>query len=151
MAYPGTPSDLADGDYLPASWLNQLASAAAYLQGVGEPSNTGFYERYLTDAGTINYRIRHRHRYLKMRYTSNGDGGEVDYINLYYGATQVHDDSSPNTVSGYTVVIDLNDTGIITPTPTVGSWYTVALEVAFNASGFMALEYLCEQSDSADL
>ena len=151
MAYPGTPANLADGDYLPASHLNALAACAEYLRGIGEPSNTGFYERYLTDASTLNYRIRHRHRYLKMRYTSNGNGAEVDYITLKYNGTTVWTDGSPNTQSGYTVVVYLNNTGIITPTPTVGSWYTVTVEAGFYSSGFMALEYLCEQADSASL
>ena len=151
MSYPGTPSALSDGDFLPSNWLNQLAACAAYLQGVGEPSNTGFFARYLTDATTINYRLRHRHRYLKLRYTSNGDGGEVDDIKVYYGGVLIYTDSSPNTVSGYTLVLDLQSTAVIDPAPTVGDWYTVALEVAFYSSGFLELQMLCEDSDNASI
>lgn len=151
MAYPGTPSPLSDGNYLPSSWLNSLAACAAYLQGVGEPSNTGFFERYTTTNQTWVYRIRHRHRYLKMRYTQAGSSSDVDYVKITYGGDEIHNDSSPDAVSADTIVIDLNNTGIITPTPTVGSWYTVSVEVAFHNASAWALEYLCEQSDTADL
>lgn len=149
MAYPGTPSPLSDGNYLPSSWLNQLAACAAYLQGVGEPSNTGFFERYTTSNQTWVYRIRHRHRYLKMRYTQAGSSTDVDYVKVIYDGTTIHNDSSPDAVSAYTLVLDLYT--LMTPDPTVSSWYTVSVEVAFHNATAWALEMLCEQSDTADL
>ena len=151
MAYPGTPSAISDGDFLPASWLNQLAACAAYLQGVGEPSNTGFFERYTTSNVSWVYRLRHRHRYLKMRYTQAGSSSDVDEVKITYGGETVYLDSSPDAVSNDTIVLDLQDTGVIDPAPTVGDWYSVAVEVTFHNATAWALEYLCEQSDNADL
>jgi hypothetical protein len=151
MAFPGVPADTSDGSYLSAAWLNQLADCAAYLQGVGEPSNTGFFERYTTTNVSWVYRFRHRHRYLKVRYTQAGSSADVDFVKVSYGGTYVYNNSSPDAASAATLVIDLNNTGLITPTPTVGAWYSVAIEVDFHNNTAWALEYLCEQSDTAAL
>ena len=42
MAFPGVPADLTDGNVLSASWLNQLADCAAYLQGIGRRRTSAF-------------------------------------------------------------------------------------------------------------
>ena len=150
MAFPGVPADLTDGNVLSASWLNQLADCAAYLQGIGAPSNVGFLEQWHDDGVTLEWRFRHRHRYLKMLYSCAGSG-TVDYINLYYNNTLVWNDSSPDLESETTVTVDLNDTGVIDPTPTVGAYYTVKVTMGFYATGWANVHLICEQDATGDL
>lgn len=150
MAYPGTPADVSDGNILSASYLNQLADCAAYLQGIGAPPNVGFLEQAHGDAVVLQWRDRHRHRYLKMLYSCTG-GGTVNYIRLYYNDVLVWSDESPDLASEVTITVDLNDTGVITPTPTVGSWYTTKVDMAFYSGGAATIHLLCQQSATGDL
>lgn len=153
MAWPDVPADLADGDYLPASWLNQLAEAARYMNDVGTASISGFREFWTEDGGTTSWNVRHSHRYLKLLYSSNGDGGEVDSIKIYFNNVLLEDidGGSPNTSSWRTVVLDLNDTGLIDPTPTVGNNYKIAVDHQFYSGGWMVIHWFGEQDNSASL
>lgn len=153
MAWPDVPADLTDGDYLPAQWLNQLAACARYQNDIGGASISGFREVWTEDGGQTSWNVRHSHRYLKLLYSSNGDGGEVDSIKIYFNNVLLEDvdGGSPNTSSWRTVVLDLNDTGLIDPTPTIGNNYKIAIDHQFYAGGWMSIHWFGEQDNSANL
>jgi len=153
MAWPGVPADVADGDYLPASWLNGLAAAARYQNDIGGASISGFREVWTDTGGATTWNIRHKHRYLKLLYSSNGDGGEVDYIKISFDGDELIDidGGSPNTSTWRTVTLDLEDTGVITPTPTVGNNYTISVAHAFSSGGWLSIHWFGEQNNDDDL
>lgn len=136
-----TITTINDGDTLSATWLNVLAANANYLGGLGTLPNVAFTQWRTTNAGSKFYHIRHRHRYLKAYYESTA----CDYIKIYYNGTLIKDDGDPDAAETYS--IDLNNTGIITPTPTIGQWYEIEVKTAFlNTSGELKLKLMWESA-----
>ena len=106
---------------LSASDLNTLSDWVEYLYARSGAINASIPATFIADAGTINYVIQHKHRYLHYRITAD------DAITIDYDTTEVFSDGSPTPpVVGY---VDLNSFGL-----TIGQWYTLAVFVDSNST-----------------
>jgi hypothetical protein len=134
MAWPTVPSDITDGDVLSATFLNQLAACAAFLNAVGGVPNLPF--EHIGSSRTVT--LRHRHRYFHLIYTSSNS----DYLVVTYNGTEIINNQGPT--SG-TVVVDL-ETEI--PSLVVGEWYNVVIEIANHEGGYLDISMVKELSTS---
>lgn len=140
MPYTTIPT-LSDGNILSASYLNLLGDNSNYLGSLGGLPNVAFQQWRTSSAGSMYYHIRHRHRYLKAYYETTGT---CDFIKITYNGTLIKNDGTPDASETYS--IDLNNTGIITPTPTVGQWYEIQVETAFDGAGELKFKLMWESS-----
>lgn len=141
----------ADGDILTAGLLNQLADNCQFLFGIASQINIPFVSETTVAGGnfTYKYRIRHQHRYL--HYYIAQIASTSDNLDLNYNGTTIYNDGGDRTApyawSGH---IDLNDTGIITPTPTIGNFYEVYVSMTQKTgSGVTTLWYLLESPNTS--
>lgn len=135
MPYTTIPT-LADGQILTASHLNLLGGNANYLAALGSVPNTGFVIWYTTNGSGRNYKMRHRHRYLKFYYESSGN---CDFVKLYVGGVLRINSDPPQ--ASVTLTFDMNTTTIA-----VGDWYDVGIDVGFNGAGSFTGHLLWEQT-----
>ena len=105
-----TPPTFADGEVLSAAKLNQLSDGVNWLNGLqAAPAAIGLT---LAATSTTSYEFwchRHRHRYLQIRYWTDG----ADEINVWYNGTKVFYDNDPDNGDLWmlhqgTTVMDLN-------------------------------------------
>ena len=120
--------------------MNLLADNANWLGALGGLPNVAFTQWRTSSAGSKFYHIRHRHRYLKAYYETTN--GACDYIKIIYNGTLIKNDGDPDASETYS--IDLNNTGIITPTPTIGTWYEIEVQTAFTGSGELKFKLMWE-------
>lgn len=146
MPWPGVP-DFNDGEVLGAAKLNQISDAIEFLHGL----ITGVNIPFLTVGGgsdfSQNYRIRHVGQYLHYKIVMSS--GTHDVLQISYDGTVVYEDlgsqSAPFTWEGY---VDLHDTGVITPTPTIGDFYSLSINFEYNANGDALVHYLLESNST---
>ena len=141
-----TPPTFVDDAILTATQLNVLSDDLEFLHGLSTGVNVPFRSIGIgtdVDAGDENLRIRHLGRYLHYKVTM--DSGEHDELVLYYDGDVAYQDLghqvSPYTWSG---AIDLHNTGIISPTPTIGDFYVITFRWRWNVGGAATIEYLLE-------
>lgn len=144
---PYTPvASLSDGDVLYAGFLNQLADNCQFLAGIAGQINIPFVGETTVAGGnfTYKYRIRHLHRFLHIYVAQVASTS--DNLDIKYDGTTVYNDGGDRTAPyAWSTHIDLNDTGIISPTPTVGNFYEVYASVTQKTgSGQSTLWFLLE-------
>lgn len=92
MAWMNPPT-WTNGETLGATKLNQLSDAAMFLNGLGgQPAAVGLVQVATATTSYVFWCNRHRHRYLQVRYWT--DGG--DEINVYYNGVKVFYDNDPD-------------------------------------------------------
>jgi hypothetical protein len=150
-----TPPTFVDGNLGSAAQLNILADDIKYLANISNATNIPFRAVW-TDAGVtvqdtgVRWKIRHLHRYFHYRVRQTDSTS--DFMEVHYDSTTVYSDGGDR-VAAYTWegYVDLEDTGVITPTPTIGEWYDVKIENGHKTgSGRIAVDYLLE-SDSTTI
>ena len=104
------PPTFADGEILSATKLNQLSDAVTFLNGLqAAPAAIGLVQIATQTTQYVFWCNRHRHRYLQLRYWTDG----ADEINVYYNGTKVFYDNDPDNGDLWmlhqgTTVMDLN-------------------------------------------
>lgn len=101
------PPTFADGEILTATKLNQLADAVRFLNGVGGVPSVGINSYAEGPAGgpgshTGYYEVRHRYRYLKVYFWSDG----ADTFKIYCNDVLALNVTPAN--GHTTLVVDLN-------------------------------------------
>lgn len=121
----------ATGEFLSAHKLNSISRNVYHIEGliggVAVPFGGIVTLGDITSAADVQWYIRHKYRYLHFHIEIyNLD--TLEDATIYYGGTSVFfEGSDENNLAN--VTIDLNDTGIITPTPTVGDWYAITMDI----------------------
>lgn len=121
----------ATGEMLSAHKLNSISRNIHHLEGivggVAVPFGAIVTLGDITGASDVQWFVRHKYRYLKLAIDIfNFD--TMEDATVYYGGTSVFFEGSDHTLLA-DLTIDLNDTGVITPTPTVGDWYAITFDI----------------------
>lgn len=144
MPWPGVP-DFNDGEVLGAAKLNQISDAIEFLHGI----ITGVNMPFKTVGGGSNfnqtYRIRHLGQYLHYQIAMSS--GQSDQVRIYYNSVLVFDDDTdrdaPYLWEGY---VDLHDTMVIDPIPTLREFYTLEVDFDYNTPGDAQVHYILESN-----
>lgn len=142
-----TPPTFVDTNTLTAAQLNILSDNQEFLHGIANVPNVPF--KVISAGNDINqtYKIQHRGQYL--HYWVHITGGTHDELTITYNGTDVYEDLGAQT-GPYTwqSSVDLNDTGIITPTPTIGTVYDLEVDFKWTSAATVYIYYLRESDQS---
>lgn len=140
-----------DGDILTAAYLNQMANNAAYLQGLAGAVVIPFSAvQSATGSGISDiYVIRHTHRYL--HYWISQTASTSDSIEIRYNGTAVYSDGGDRVAPyEWQSYIDLENLGVITPTPTKGSFYEITFAIVQKTgAGVTRINYILESPNTS--
>lgn len=147
-----TPPTFADGSTVTAAQLNALIDNVEYLKDLALQVNPPFGSWALNsdDANEDHntWYIIHTGRYLHFQIELLG--GDIQDISIRYNDSNVWEDATnrtwPYIYEGY---VDLNDTGVITPTPTYGEEYSIWVVTDGNPSCEVRVNYIIEYNETA--
>ena len=128
-----TPPTWVDGEVLSATKLNQLSDGVNYLNGLGVvPAVVSAVQAETVGSGGGGQTLyfwcpRHRHRYLHLRYWT--DGG--DDLKIYYGSTLIFHDGDPDGGENWIAAVDLD---AVSGMVAYGQPYELRIETLINAN-----------------
>jgi hypothetical protein len=146
-----TPPTFVDDATVTAAQLNTLKGDIEFLASVTSQVNAPFGSWALNsdDANEDHntWYIIHTARYLHFKIELLG--GDIQDIAIRYNDLNVWEDATnrtwPYTYEGY---VDLNDTGVITPTPDYGEEYSIWVTTDGNPSCEVRVDYIIEYSET---
>lgn len=146
-----TPPTFVDGSTATETQLNALLQDVEYLKDVTQQVNPPFGSWALNssdaDEDHNTWFIIHTARYLHFQIELIS--GDIQDIAIRYNDQNVWEDAtnraSPYTYEGY---VDLNDTGVITPTPTNGEEYSIWVTTDGNPTCVVRVNYIIEYSET---
>lgn len=144
-----TPPTFADGEILSATKLNQLSDGVTYLNGLqSAPAAMNLCQTVTSTTDFEFWCFRHRHRYLQVRYWSNGSGSG-DEISIWYNGAKIFYDNAPDIGENWlkhlgTTVMDLNTVaGFVA----YGQPYSLTVRVVPSSGGkLMTLRLVAEMN-----
>lgn len=136
-----------------ATDFNTLVNDVIEMAGASAEVNPPFASVYTEDGDVgeddANWYIRHTHRYLHWSVTII-TGSTADF-NVYYNGTAVYTDAT-NRATNYVYegYVDLNDTGVIATTPTIGDIYQIYLDVEEDSASLaLFVGYIVESPETS--
>lgn len=136
-----------------AADFNALVNDVIELSAASAEVNPPFASVYTQDGDVgendANWFIRHTHRYLHWSATII-TGSTADF-HVYFNGVAVYTDAT-NRATNYVYegYVDLNDTGVIATTPTIGDWYKIHLDIEEDSASLALLvAYIVESPETS--
>lgn len=143
-----TPPTWTNGETLGATKLNQLSDAVRFVNGLGAgPAPLGTVQTATATTSYVFWCPRHRHRYLQVRYWTDG----ADEINVWFNGVKIFYDNDPDNGEQWlrqggvsTAYLDLN---AVSGFVAYGQPYELTVELKPAAGGTtIKLRLVCESN-----
>ncbi len=147
-----TPPTFVDGTLPTDAELNIVRNDIAYLYELftanGAIAFNGISSNVDLSADNNSFTFIHVHRWL--HYHVELESGEIQDFIIVYNGVDVYEDATNRTAPYiYDGVIDLEDTGVISPTPTIGEEYVAYFAIDFTAgTNEVHVQYLIEHPEA---